>query len=353
MKRVKHNRKLLIFLVSIFSLLIVILSSFLFYQYSLQPVSNKSTDIAFEIVEGDNIQSVVERLEEKKIIKNAMVAKLYAKLKGLHNIKVGSFILDPSKNAKEILQHLNNANYSNKNAISITFREGLWAKEIAQELENRLGIPAKEFIDLWNDEVYLRTLIEKYDFLTEDILNTNYRVKLEGYLFPETYSFQKDSKKEDITEVFLNHFATIYNKHKSDIEASGMSIHQIVTFASIVQYEGKLEADMYKIAGVFKNRLDMNMTLGSSVTICYALYEYDKPEDCETNAGIDSPYNTYKHLGLPIGPILNPGEIALKAALYPEKHEYLYFMADIYGDNTVYYAKTYEEHERNVSKYLR
>ena len=110
---------------------------------------------------------------------------------------------------------------------------------------------------------------------------------------------------------------------------------------------------MYKIAGVFKNRLDKNMTLGSSVTICYALYEYDKPEDCETNAGIDSPYNTYIHPGLPIGPILNPGEIALKAAIFPEKHDYLYFMADIYGDNTVYYAKTYEEHERNVNKYLR
>lgn len=353
MKRVTHNRKLLIYLIILFSTLIVILSSFLFYQYNLQPVSNQSTNITFEVVEGDSIQTVVDRLEQKEIIKNAMIAKLYARVKGLHNIKIGSFVLDSSWNTKEILEHLNNATNSSSDEISITFREGLWAKDIAQELENRLGIPAQEFIDLWNDEIYLRTLIEKYDFLNEDILNENYRIKLEGYLFPETYSFQKGSKKEDITEIFLNHFDTIYNKYKSDIKASGMSVHQVVTFASIIQYEAKLEADMYTIAGVFKNRLDTNMTLGSSVTICYALYEYDKPEDCETNVGIDSPYNTYKYLGLPIGPILNPGEIALKAALHPEKHDYLYFMADIYGDNTVYYAKTYEEHERNVNKYLR
>ncbi|MDE6476271.1 MAG: endolytic transglycosylase MltG [Erysipelotrichaceae bacterium] len=353
MKRAKNNRKLLILLISLFLILVIMLSSFLFYQVNLQPVSSVSTSITFEIVEGDNIQSVVKRLEDKKIIKNAMVAKLYAKWNGLHNIKVGSFELDSSWSTKEILSYLNDANQSSQNSLLVTFREGLWAKEIAQELENRLGVSAKELLALWNDETYLRTLIAKYDFLSEDILNSNYRVKLEGYLFPETYHFAKNATKEEITEVFLDHFATIYAKYKNDIAATGMSVHQIVTFASMIQYEAKLEEDMYKIAGVFKNRLDKNMTLGSSVTICYALYDYDKPEECETNVGIDSPYNTYIHPGLPIGPILNPGEIALKAAIFPEKHDYLYFMADIYGDNTVYYAKTYEEHERNVNKYLR
>ena len=97
-----------------------------------------------------------------------------------------------------------------------------------------------------------------------------------------------------------------------------------------------------KIASVFKNHLDKNMTLGSSVTVCYPLYKYDKPEDCETNVGIDSSYSTYIYPRLPIGPILNLGEIALKAVIFPEKYDYLYFMVDIYGDNTVYYAKTYE-----------
>ena len=108
------------------------------------------------------------------------------------------------------------------------------------------------------------------------------------------------------------------------------------------------------IAQVFENRLAIDMKLQSSVTICYALYEeYKKAIDCEINSDIDSPYNTYLHEGLPIGPILNPGEAAIRAVLHPTANDYLYFMADIYGDGKVYYANTLEEHEANVERYLR
>lgn len=99
---------------------------------------------------------------------------------------------------------------------------------------------------------------------------------------------------------------------------------------------------------------DYHVHTESSVTVCYALYEdYEHAEDCELNSNIDSPYNTYLNAGLPIGPILNPGKDAIDAALHPQESDYLYFMADIYGDGKVYYAKTLEEHEANVSQYLR
>ena len=106
------------------------------------------------------------------------------------------------------------------------------------------------------------------------------------------------------------------------------------------------------IAGVFFNRLDKDMMLQSSVTVCYALYDdLTSGEDCEVNPDIDSLYNTYKYKGLPIGPILNPGEDAIQAVLHPTKSDYLYFVADVYGDGKVHYAKSYEEQLQNQEKF--
>lgn len=348
------NKKIIIALICVITAVIIGLLGFLYYQMNLQSVSDQSSSVEFEVIEGDSINTVIDRLDEQDLIKNASIAKFYAKINGLHNIKVGFFLLDPSWNTKEILEHVNNAENSGESGINITFREGIWAKDIAAALGDKTGIAKDEFIALWNDDEYLKTLINQYEFLTEDILNSAYRVKLEGYLFPETYSFPRGSDAKQITTIFLDHFDTIYQKHKADIDASGMSVQEVITFASMVQYEAKTATDMYKIAGVFKNRLNIDMTLGSSVTICYALYDdYKNAEDCEVNTTIDSPYNTYTNAGLPVGPILNPGETAIDAVLHPEANDFLYFMADIYGDGTVYYAKTQAEHDANVAKYLR
>ena len=128
-------------------------------------------------------------------------------------------------------------------------------------------------------------------------------------------------------------------------------MQQILTLASIVQFESATKSDMKKIAGVFYNRLDDNMKLQSSVTVCYALYDdFKDAQDCEVNTDVDSPYNTYEHKGLPIGPILNPGEDAIDAVLHPTKSDYLYFVADINGDGKVYYSKTLEEHEKKMEE---
>lgn len=348
------NKKVLISLIVIVGTLVIGLSGFLYYNISLGAVSSTSVIVNFEVVEGDSINTVITRLDENGVIKNSTMAKLYARINGLHNVKAGKFQLDTAWNTGEVLASLNNATNASQDQVTITFKENFWAKDTANELAKNLDIPAQTFLDLWNDETYLRTLIEKYEFLNEDILQADYRVKLEGYLFPETYSFAKSATPQVITETFLNQFDKVYQEMKADFDASMMSVQEVMTFASMIQYEGKTDEDMGMIAGVFENRLQIDMTLGSSVTICYALYEeHENAEDCETNSDIASPYNTYIHKGLPIGPILNPGKVAIQAALHPTENEYLYFMADIYGDNTVYYAKTLEEHEANVDKYLR
>ncbi len=348
------NKKVLVGVIAFLLVVLVFLSGFLVYQLNLQPVASQSETVLFEVEEGDSVAAVIARLSDEDIIKSETAAKIYARLNGLHQIKAGHFQLDKAWDTKDILRYLNDSGNAAAQQARITIREGMWAKDIAKELEQQLGISADEFIALWNDEDYLRTLIAKYDFLDEGILNDQTRVKLEGYLYPETYHFDLQATKEEVTETFLNQFEQVYDSLKSDIERSSLSLHELMTMASLVQYEGQSKADMKLIAGVFYNRLAIDMRLESSVTVCYALYEdYEHAEDCELNSNIDSPYNTYLNAGLPIGPILNPGKDAIDAALHPQESDYLYFMADIYGDGKVYYAKTLEEHEANVSQYLR
>lgn len=352
MKKLLTNKKVWIPCLIAAIVVVLGLSGFVFYQQSLKPISATSEKVNFEIQSGEGMSLVISNLKKEGLIKNEMTTKLCSKLNGLQDVKAGNFVLDKSWSTQEILEALNDANLAKGDEVMITFREGIWAKDIAVELQKKMGISAEELIALWNDDAYIKELMKTYPFLTQDVLNDQTRVKLEGYLFPETYTFAKDADAKEITSTFLDHFQSIYDKHKKDIDQSNMSIHELMTLASIVQYEASKPEDMKLIAGVFYNRLNQDMKLDSSVTVCYAMYDkLSDPEDCEVNTNIDSPYNTYVHKGLPIGPIENPGEYAIEAVLHPTKSDYLYFVADIYGDGSVYYSKTLDEQEANIDKY--
>lgn len=351
----KFSKKQLIAGGIIAVIILAIIITFTIFKVNTAAISNTSEEVVFEVVDGDTIDSITARLEDEKIIKSASFAKLSAKLSGIDGFIVGQFKLDKSWDSNTIIKYLTVQKNVMHDEVLITFREGIWAKEIAGLIEEKVGISAESLIALWNDDTFLNSLIEKYDFLDESILNSEYRVKLEGFLFPETYSFNKKATAEEITYTFLDHFQSEYDKVKQDIEKSGMSLHDIITLASVVQYESKSEEDMKMIAGVFFNRLKQNMPLQSSVTVCYAMYEYDSWEECEVNTDIDSPYNTYQYAGLPTGPILNPGADAIQAVLHPKSHDYLYFIADINnvkdeGVGKVFYSKTLEEHSKLQSE---
>lgn len=358
MPRMRKKRKLNI--KGILLLLIIIIMfisafSLTYYNNSLKAVAKVSEEVAFTINNGDSSKTVVKNLKKAGLIKDEQMTLLFIKINNLNNIKAGNYLLDKSWNVKKIFSYINSATNAISDDIKITIIEGDWAKDIARKIASSLNISEEELLNLWNDESYIRSLMKTYPFITEDIFNNNIRIKLEGYLFPETYLFAKDSTKEDVTIKLLNQTLKIYNDLKQQIDSSKYNVHEIFTLASIVQYEASKAEDMKLIAGVFYNRLDINMKLQSSVTVCYSI-DKEKNDDwmkCEVNPDFESPYNTYKYLGLPPGPILNPGKTALEATLNPEKSDYLYFMADVYGDGKVYYAKTYEEHSENVRKYLR
>ncbi len=328
-----------------------------FYLNELSPVNQKQEDVVFVVDEGESMDSVLTRLQEEELIKSSTFASIHAKLSNLTQNKAGIFVLNDQMSTDEILRVINDSSQAKSDQVFITFPEGRWAKDYAKLIEDQLGIDDEELLSLWNDSSYIETLAKDYDFLDADTLNNDaYRVKIEGYLFPETYAFDKEATADEITRTFLDHFTEIYQKYETDIKNSDYTLQELITLASIIQYESATSEDMQLIAGVFYNRLNSDMPLQSTVTVCYALYDdLDRTDEdswrtCEASTDIDSPYNTYLHSGLPIGPIVNPGEEAIKAVLHPQESDYYYFIADINGVNgeagKVYYSETYEEHQK-------
>lgn len=348
MRKIRNNRGGAVAIILTILLLLIIAAVGVVGLYArscLKPTGDGTVTAVITIEEGQTFDDVLDQLENDHLIKSKDVAKIYAKFNDV-SYYAGNYTMNDGMDLDEIFAYLSDPSNAHADAIIVTIPEGKWAKEIADILSHSFNYAPEEFLSAWNDPSYLQTLCNDYEFLNfDDINNDQYRVKLEGYLFPETYSMDVNSSVDTITRTLLNQFNKMYQEYKTDFNKSDLSIHQIVTFASIVQFESGYEQDMPTIASVFYNRLEAGMNMGSSVTVCYALYDdFNDPKDCEIQTDIDSPYNTYLYTGLPIGPILNAGKAAFDAVLHPAQTNYYFFLADIYGDGTVYYSETEDEH---------
>ena len=340
-------------------LLPVILIAGLLYFFNLKnnqkPIQTTPEEVVFTVPAGAGAKTISQKLADEGIIRSGSAGYSFAKKNKLTDIKAGNFLLDKSWELEQIYTTLNDSTATIVDDVRVTIVEGDWAKHIAEKIAAVTNVSEEELLNLWNDQNYIRSLFDRYPFLSEEMFGTDVRICLEGYLAPNTYIFFQDTTAEEVTEKILDQTLVNYKEVENDIKKSDMTVHQIFTLASIVQYESGKVSEMANIAGVFANRLRIDMPLQSSVTVCYAI-DVNKDDDwmaCEVNSEFDSPYNTYKYPGLPPGPIQNPGIDALKAVLHPARHDYYYFMADVYGDGTVYYAKTLEEHNANVAKYLK
>ena len=326
-----------------------------YYQKSLKPVQTESEPVVFRVDEGSTLNSVTVQLQNEGLIRDAKMAYYYGRLNHLTGIKAGKFSLDKCWDVPRILAYLNNDIAATKDSVKVTIVEGDWAKDAAKKISKACGIPEEELLSLWNDREYIRSLMPRYPFLTEEMFKDDIRILLEGYLAPETYLFDVDMNAKQITEMILDQSLVLYDQYKDAIAASRFTIHEAYTFASIIQYEaGRNMEDMRLVSGVFYNRMDVGMPLQASATVCYAV-NFDKETDqwqvCEVNGDFDSPYNTYKYTGLTPGPIENAGALAFEAALNPTPSDYYYFMTDV-STGEFHYARTLEEHNANVAKYL-
>jgi UPF0755 protein len=238
------------------------------------------------------------------------------------------------------------------NVVKIFLPEGGTIADLANSLENLGLIQDKNaFIQNMQDP----TPFVAYSFLEEAAVSKDDRiVAMEGYLFPDTYQVFTNASEDEIVRKFLTRFNGIFTTaYTQRAEVLGMSIDEVITLASLIQREGK-DKDFAKISAVFHNRLSRGMRMDSDVTVQYVL-GIKRLNLTTQEIEVDSPYNTYKHTGLPPGPICNPGKAAIEAALWPDEayveQGMLYFCLTDPETGDLVFAKTLSEHNKNVQKY--
>lgn len=359
MKQKKNKAAIIIVIVAvIFTLIaVVVAAAFIYYNTNISPVSNDTNLKQIDIQSG-TIESIGITLKENNLIKDVTIFKLYTRITEKTNLKAGIYELSESMSMGEIVNILEEGSTYNPDEISITFKEGINIRTVAELISENTNNSYDDVIALMNNDDYINSLIDKYWFLTDDILNTNIYYPLEGYLFPNTYRFVNiDVSAEDIIEKMLNETDKKLTEHKKAIEKSNLNIHELITLASIVELEGANASDRKGVAGVFYNRLNSSSypTLGSDATTYYASkiddwsvsLTYRELNDC-TNK-----YNTRCNLntGLPVGPICNPSLESIESTINPENHDYYYFVADCKGE--VYLTKNSNEHTNIINKLRR
>lgn len=317
-----------------------------YYKKGIAPVSDKSKEVIVTVENGQTATSVLYTLEEAGLLKDVFCGKVYLKLNGVGNLQANSYILNTNMSLAEIFQIMENPTGDHIVQFSVTILDGYSLKDISESIAKALDIEASEVMNLLNDETFLNSLIEKYWFITDEILEEGIKYPLEGYLYPETYLYNSNATLEDVIYGSLDMMDKHLTKAKESFEARGWTAHDFLTFASIVERESLFDEDRPKIAGVFMNRLEAKMLLQSDITVNYA-WDRTGVDVTYAHLEIDSPYNTYKYAGLPIGPISTVSGTTIEACVNYEDNEYYYFFAK--EDGTVIYSKNLSEHN-NAAK---
>lgn len=340
-------RKRILFIIAILFIELLMLT----YVFLLSPTNHGVEESLFQVKSGTSMDTIAHNLKNQDYIRSVLAFKLYLRLNHIDNFKAGDYRLRTSMNARDIAHKLSNGD-SIQMDIKVTFPEGKTLVEMAEILSHYTNFTKEEIIQAWNEPDFVDQIIDKFDFVTEEIKNPEIPYPLNGYFFPDTYYIKdKDTPPQDIALKLIERMEQMILPYLDDIRAQNSSVHKILTLASIVEYEAKRDEDRPIISGVFYNRLKNNMKLESCATLEMALGVH-KEVYTHNDIGIDSPYNTYQITGVPIGPGNNPGQKSIEACVFPKEHSYFYFLSDIYGDSKTYYSKTLTEHNALKAKYL-
>ncbi|MFF2175270.1 endolytic transglycosylase MltG [Lysinibacillus sp. NPDC058147] len=352
---VKTVRKI-VAIVAIAFVLIVGIGGLFGYNYvksALKPVDPDATKtIAVEVPIGSTLSSISTLLEKKGIIKDARVFKYYAKFKNESQFQAGNYGLTQAMTLDELIESLKTGKVYRKPVFTMTIPEGLTLEQIGNIVEKKTPYTQKEFMDLVTSDAFVQQMKAKYpELVTDAVLADNIRYDLEGYLFPATYSyFEEKPSLESIVDEMIGAMDKIVKNYNDVLTEKKMSVHQLLTFASLLEREATAQTDRETIASVFYNRIDQGMPLQTDPTVLYALGSH-KDRVLYEDLKVDNAYNTYKNKGLPPGPIAGAGKSSIEAVLNPSKTDYLYFLADKKGIN--HFSKTYDEHLQKVDKYIK
>lgn len=317
--------------ITIIIILLLILIASLYFVSTINNPLKGNEDIVVRVEDGDNFYSIINKLEEDKKLKSVPIIKLYVKVLGKNvDIKPGEYLLSKGSSVEEIINSLNTESSLNK--VKFTVPEGYSIEDIASKLEDE-GICSK------NDFILA---IKEYPLPSYVKPNEEKRYNLEGYLFPDTYIIEIGETPKEIINKMIKRFEEMLDEASKDtnVIVKDEDIETVVTIASMIEKEARLDNERPTIASVIVNRLNIDMKLQIDATVIYALGEHVNIvtyDDLE----IDSPYNTYKNYGLPVGPISNPGIESIKATLKPESTDYLFYV--LKDDNSHYFTNDDED----------
>ena len=341
-KKNKGKKTKRVVLIIVGALVALIVAFVLFMLIGLSAVSKTSDAITFTIAKGESRVTIIDNLYNSGVIKSKLAVKIYV---GLKNIKLqaGEYTLDRGDSATTNLDKIANGLVSDNDTINVTFVEGKRVTDYAKVISENFGYKYDDVIAVFKDKEYAQSLISSYPFLSNAILDDEIYYPLEGYLFPNTYSFYKSATIESIIEKMLKETGNNLNELNASISDTNMSIHDIITKASIIEAEGTNASNRAMISQVIDKRIEIGMNLGMDVTAYYAvqkdLTDTLTKKDLESTSKYNTRLLTFK--GLPVGPVCNPSLESVNAALNPSQTNYLYFYAS--NDGTIKFAENYNE----------
>lgn len=319
----------------------------------LQPYNpNDTNKVEVTVQPGTTMNGLAAQLEELKLIKSATLFNVYLKTKDVGVLQAGNYALSPSMTLDEILETLKAGGTTERAVVAtVLVREGDNITQISDSVAKTTPFTKEEFLTAVQDETFIQSMISKYpDLLMSMSEKTDLMYKLEGYLFPATYDYHEADTVQMLIESMIKKSHSVLAAYYNKIKEKGLTVHEMLTIASLTEKEGVKTEDRKKIVSVFENRIVQNMPLQSDVSVLYALGTH-KELVTYADLEVDSPYNLYKHVGYGPGPFASSSEDAIQATLDPVKTDFLYFVADI-DTGIVYYSRTLDEHNKLVEQYV-
>lgn len=335
----------------VISIVLVIILAIMIYGYSQYKIyqdeyqgteSTQGEDVVVVIPEGAATKQIAQILKDNGLIQfpSAFVKRVKeSEYRGV--LQPGEFTLNTGMSTWEMIEILGKVEPTRTVMATLTIPEGFSVEQIAARVDSEGLFTEEEFLEAVQENTY------DYDFLDSipEGISVNYR--LQGFLFPATYDIYEDTTAHDLVDMMLKKFDEVYtDSMQSQAEAMNYTAFEVVNRAAIVEREAKIDDERPIIAGVINNRLEQGMMLQMCPTVLYPITEglYDKSEVTYDDLEVESPYNTYKYTGLPVGPICNPGAVSLNAVLNPAEHNYLYYHVDNEETGSHIFTETYEEH---------
>jgi UPF0755 protein len=311
----------------------------------LQPIEDGAgKKKVVEIPPNSSTGEIGKILEKNNLIKDAWLFSLYVKLRGnASQLQAGKYQFTVGQSIDQFLSKMSKGEIY-KDTITVTIPEGFTVEQIATRLAEKGLVKKDVFLREVNTGKFPQEIVKSIP------ADKRIKYRLEGYLFPDTYELKKGSTEHAIIERMLERFEEVWNPAWEDkLKQHKLTKHQAITLASIVEREVRAEEERKKVAGVYFNRLAKQMPLQADATVQY-LFKKQKDRVMYDDLKINNPYNTYKIKGLPPGPIASPGEAALDAVVNAEKHNYLFYVTKKDGTGQHYFAATYQDHLKNITK---